>query len=224
MSDILKQLSIWIETIITSLHYPGITLVMFIENLFPPIPSELVMPYAGFLVAQGEFSFIGIVLAGTLGSVMGAVVLYYIGVWADEHIVRNFIRRFGRWFMISEEDLDKALAYFDRHGEAVVFFGRLIPLVRSLISIPAGMDRMPMSKFLLFTTLGSAIWTSLLGGAGWWLGANWEAVLGFLSQYQRGTLVVLVLGVIGFFAFRFMQSRSQKARATASGRVLKDAE
>lgn len=209
MSSIIEQLGQWIESIILTLSYPGITLVMFLENVFPPIPSELVMPYAGFLSASGKFNLAGVAVAGTIGSVLGAIVLYYVGLWANEPIIRSFVRRFGKWFMISEQDLDKTMHFFDKHGEAVIFFGRLIPIVRSLISIPAGMDRMPMGKFLIFTTLGSAIWTTLLAVAGYILGANWEQVIDFIEQYQRFTLVVIVIAVVGFFAFRLLQRRGR---------------
>lgn len=215
MSQILDQLRIIIEQIITGIGYPGITVVMFTENVFPPIPSELVMPFAGFLAARGEFTFVGVVVAGVIGSVLGALVLYYIGVWADELLIRNFIRRYGRWFLLSENDLNRALSFFGKYGEAVVFFGRLIPIIRSIISIPAGMNRMPLPKFLFFTALGTTIWTGVLAYAGVFLGENWEAVLDIVDQYQDITLVVLVILVVIFVATRLMQRfRGQKTSAT----------
>jgi membrane protein DedA with SNARE-associated domain len=200
-----------IEQIILAMGLPGITIVMFAENLFPPIPSELVMPFAGFVVGQGKASFLPVWAAGTFGAVLGAVVLYYIGRWADEPIVRRFVRRFGKWFLLSEADLDRVLLAFARHGEAIVFFGRLIPIVRSLISLPAGMQRMPMGKFLLFTTLGAAIWTAVLTAAGVILGANWDQVLDIVRRYEQLTLAVLVILVIAFFVIRISQRRKQRA-------------
>jgi len=200
-----------IEQIILAMGLPGITIVMFAENLFPPIPSELVMPFAGFVVGQGKASFLPVWAAGTFGAVLGAVVLYYIGRWADEPIVRRFVRRFGKWFLLSEADLDRVLQAFARHGEAIVFFGRLIPIVRSLISLPAGMQRMPMGKFLLFTTLGAAIWTAVLTAAGVILGANWDQVLDIVRRYEQLTLAVLVILVIAFFVIRISQRRKQSA-------------
>ncbi|NLF77623.1 MAG: DedA family protein [Chloroflexi bacterium] len=197
MAEILDKLSILIEDIIAALGYPGITLVMFLENIFPPIPSEIVMPFAGFLVADnGEMTFPGIVIAGTLGSVLGALVIYYVGVWADDLVIRRFIRRYGRYFTVSEQDLDRALSFFDRYGEAIVFFGRLIPIIRSLISLPAGMKRMPLRRFLLFTALGTAIWTALLSAAGVILKENWEDILTFIDTYQMVTLVVVGAAVL----------------------------
>jgi membrane protein DedA with SNARE-associated domain len=207
MAQLMEQVGIWIEQIITALGYPGIAFVMFAENVFPPIPSELVMPFAGFLVGRGESNFILAVISGTLGSVLGAVVLYYIGVWAGDAIVRKIIVRYGRILMLSEKDYDRALDFFGRYGSPVVFFGRLIPIIRSLISIPAGMERMPLPKFLFFTALGSAIWTTVLCYAGVILGENWENVLAIVKQYERVVLVLLVVVFIGFVGWLIMRRR-----------------
>ncbi|NJM06397.1 DedA family protein [Candidatus Gracilibacteria bacterium] len=193
LSTILDQLKEWVTYIMSALGYPGITLIMLAENVFPPIPSEVVMPLAGFLAAEGQFNFAAAVFAGTLGSVLGAIVLYYVGALVGEPWVRPFVRRWGKWFWVSEADLDRALGAFDKYGPAIVFTGRLIPLIRSLISLPAGMKRMPMLPFLFYTTLGSAIWTTLLTWAGFILGRNWEQVLEFISTYQRFVLVALAL-------------------------------
>ena len=212
MAEILDKLSILIEDIIAALGYPGITLVMFLENIFPPIPSEIVMPFAGFLVADnGEMTFPGIVIAGTLGSVLGALVIYHVGVWADDLVIRRFIRRYGRYFTVSEQDLDRALSFFDRYGEAIVFFGRLIPIIRSLISLPAGMKRMPLRRFLLFTALGTAIWTALLSAAGVILKENWEDILTFIDTYQMVTLVVVGAAVLVLVIRRYWSVWTQRS-------------
>jgi membrane protein DedA with SNARE-associated domain len=215
-----EQLSHIIDQIIMVLGLPGITLIMFIENLFPPIPSELVMPFAGFVVGQGKANFMAVWAAGTLGSVAGAVILYYIGRWANEPIVRRFVRLFGRWFLLSEADLDRALQAFARHGEAIVFFGRLVPIVRSLISLPAGMQRMPMGRFLIFTTLGASIWTAVLTGVGVVLGANWEQVLDIARRYEQVTVLVLAGLAVAFFAVRIRQRRQQRIAQTAPGEPI----
>jgi len=211
MAEILDQIRILIEEIISALGYPGITVVMLIENVFPPIPSEVVMPFAGFLVVDHRFTFLGIVLAGTLGSVLGALVIYYIGVWSNERLIRRFIRRWGKFFLLSEEDLDRALSVFGRYGEVIIFTGRLIPIIRSLISLPAGMERMKLGKFLLFTTLGTAIWSAVLGYGGILLGENWEEILGIVDQYERVTAVVLVVLVALFVFYRLREMRRHKA-------------
>jgi membrane protein DedA with SNARE-associated domain len=210
MGELMEQVRVWIEQIMTTLGYPGIALIMLVENLFPPIPSELVMPLAGFLVASGTFSFPGAIAAGTIGSVLGAVVLYYIGMLAGESLVRPFFRNYGKWFLLSEADLDRSLATFTKHGDIMVLVGRVIPLIRSLISLPAGMNRMPLPRFLLLTTLGSLAWTTLLTVAGYILGANWERVLDFISQYQRLVLGAIALGVIIFVVRRVMALRASR--------------
>jgi membrane protein DedA with SNARE-associated domain len=216
VAEILNVVQLHIEQVIKALGYPGIALVMLIENLFPPIPSEIVMPFAGFLAADGgSVSFVGIVVAGTLGSVAGAVIIYWIGMWADEPVVRTFVRRYGRFFMLKESDIDRTLAAFERHGELYVFVGRLIPLVRSLISLPAGMQRMPFGKFLLFTTLGSALWTGILSYAGYVLGENWEQVLAVVDRYQLVTMVVLGV-IVGYVVLKQLHARLIHAPSRSS--------
>ncbi|HYF63461.1 MAG TPA: DedA family protein [Herpetosiphonaceae bacterium] len=213
MAALMEQLQQWIEAIITTIGYGGIALVMFAENLFPPIPSELVMPLAGFIVERGEMHVVGVLVAGTLGAVLGALALYYIGMWADAVIIRRFVRRYGRFFLISEQDMDRTLAFFDRHGQKMVFFGRLIPLVRSLISVPAGMNRMPLGRFLLWTTMGSLIWNGVLTYAGILLGANWEQVLGIVGRYETVALGLIALGVGALLVTRILRWRKDKAAA-----------
>lgn len=211
LNQIATWVALFIENIILTLGYPGIALVMLIENLFPPIPSELVMPFAGFLAAQGKMDFTLVLVSGTIGAVLGAIALYYIGVWADEAIIRRFVRRWGKWLTISETELNIALTFFMRRGEAVVFFGRLIPLIRSLISIPAGMRRMNFARFLLFTSIGTSLWNLALTLAGSILGANWKSVLNFLGTYQNVTVVALGLAIVGFIGWRLWQQRGKLA-------------
>lgn len=205
MSAILEQLAFLIEHLIVGLGYPGIALVMFIENIFPPIPSELVMPLAGFFAGEGKFTFAGVWLAGTLGSVAGALVLYYLGAWANTSILRFMIDKYGRWIGVSNDHLDRALGVFGKYGEVIVFFGRLIPVIRSVISVPAGMHRMNIAKFLAYTTAGSAIWTGVLAYAGLILGQNWPQVLGLLKTYQNVTLVALAGGCVLLVAILLMR-------------------
>lgn len=193
MSQILESIAALVQSLIMQIGYSGVAIVMFLENIFPPIPSEAVMPFAGFLVGRGELSFVGVWVAGTLGSVVGAVILYYIGMWFGDAIVRSFLQRYGKWIMTSEADYDRALNIFSRYGSAVVFFGRLIPLVRSIISIPAGANHMPLPSFLLFTTLGAAIWSGVLAYAGVVLGENWAQIIGFVEKYQNLTVIALVV-------------------------------
>ncbi|MCS7087803.1 MAG: DedA family protein [Thermoflexales bacterium] len=216
----LEQLAKLIEQIMLGLGYVGIALVMFIENVFPPIPSEVVMPLAGFLAGEGKFEFVSVWIAGTLGSVLGAVVLYYIGFWVNHAVLLRFIKRYGRWIGVSTHDIHRALSVFDRYGEVIVFVGRLIPLIRSLISIPAGMHRMHFARFLAFTAGGSAIWSGVLAYAGMLLGQNWRIVVEFLKTYQNFTMATLGVGFVALAAV-FVVRRMRPA--LAEGRVTRSA-
>lgn len=216
LSDVLQGLQQWISVVIETIGYPGIIVIMVAENVFPPIPSELVMPFAGFLVAQGRFNLALTILAGTLGSVLGALLLYAIGMWAGEPLVRPFVRRHGRWFLLTEADLDRALQAFRDHGDMIVLGGRLVPILRSLISLPAGMNRMPIERFLLFTTLGSLAWTSALTVGGMVLGIAWEQVMAFVEIYQHIVLAAIVGGLVVFVVTRLRAIARRRGRSAQS--------
>lgn len=195
-------MSEWVLIIVNKLGLVGVTLLMFLENVFPPIPSELIMPMAGFSAGQGHMNIIAVIVAGTLGSVLGALPLYYVGVYFDEQRLMRFTAKYGKYFLLKPSDITNAQAWFDKHGKAVVFFGRMIPAIRSLISIPAGMNRMAMLPFLLLTTLGSAIWTTMLAYAGYVLGANYEQVAEFIAPISKVVAVVVTILVLTLIAFR----------------------
>lgn len=201
MGELLNQVVEIVQQIIQAGGYPGIVFVMFLENVFPPIPSEVIMPFGGFLASKGEFSFVLVWLAGIVGSVIGAVLLYFLGLFAGDIVIRGFLRRYGRWIGISEEDYNRSLKFFHKYGEWIVLFGRVVPLVRSLISIPAGAERMPAGKFIFYTTIGSAIWSGLLTGAGYVLGERWEEIILVVDQFQHVVVIVLVVIVLAFVGF-----------------------
>jgi len=210
MTVIIEFLRMWSEKIMMALGYPGIFLVMFLECVFPPIPSEVIMPLAGFLVGQGEFNFWLVMLSGTLGSLAGALLLYYLGAWADEVILRKWVRKHGKWIQVSETDIDRVEKWFAKHGQSVIFFGRMIPIIRSLISIPAGMERMHMVKFILYTVLGSILWNFLLTYGGLLLGENWKQIIGWLDIYQNIVLVILALLALLFIIWLIFRRRKAK--------------
>lgn len=195
-------MSVWILATMDRLGLAGVTLMMFLENVFPPIPSELIMPMAGFSSAMGNMNIVAVIMAGTLGSVLGALPLYYLGTMFDEQHLYKLAEKYGKYLLIKPSDITNATHWFNKHGKAVVFFGRMIPAIRSLISIPAGMNRMPMLPFLVLTTLGSAIWTTLLAYAGYVLGANYEQVAEFIAPISQGVAVVAVLVVAIAVFFR----------------------
>lgn len=202
MSSILSAINNWVQGLIASAGYPGLWLVMVLENLFPPIPSEVILPLAGYMTLRGCFTLGGVTAVGTLGSVAGALALYGLGWGLEESRIRQFLRNYGRYAMLSEGDLDKALAWFNRYGQPTIFFARLMPIVRSLISVPAGLARMSLLRFLVFTALGTSLWSFLLAWAGRMLGANWRRVAKLVSHYQDVMLVLIVMATLLFFAWR----------------------
>lgn len=181
------------EEAIRSYGLWGVAGLMLLENLFPPIPSELVLPLAGFFVSRGALGFAGALLAATVGSLLGAFVLYGLGRLGG----RPLVLRYGSVLRVKESDLDRADGWFDRHGGWVVFLGRLLPGVRSLVSIPAGVSEMPPGRFTLLTASGSALWNALLIGAGWYLGENWQRVEALVGPVSNVVLAVALAAVVG---------------------------
>ena len=189
---------------------------MFLENLFPPIPSELIMPLAGFYVQQGYLHFVPVTLSGLLGTVLGALPWYGIGRLVNEQRIEAWLRNHGRWLGISVAELQRTKRWFERHGRAVVFWGRLVPGIRTLISVPAGMGMMPLLPFLVWTTLGSLIWTALLCLAGLALGEGYRQVAQWIDPVSSGVKVLLVITLVtlgGALVLRVLQgTRSRSGR------------
>lgn len=195
----------WITNIMNSLSYWGIGLLMFLENIFPPIPSELIMPLAGFTVAQGKLNFALVVLVGTIGTVLGALPWYLAGKILGEQRLKSWADKYGRWLTISSKDIEKSKRWFDRHGGKAVFICRLVPGVRTLISLPAGISRMPLLPFLVYSTLGTFLWVGLLTYAGYALGDNYELVEKYLAPVSKIVLATLVISFIIWFVRRNMR-------------------
>jgi membrane protein DedA with SNARE-associated domain len=199
----------WVTRVIEALGYPGLTILVALENIFPPIPSEVILPLAGFLTGQGRFSFALVLVATTLGSLLGALLLYGIGAAFGQHRIRKLVEQYGHWALLTPDDLTKAEQWFDRYGTIAVFSGRLVPIVRSLVSIPAGFRRMPLGQFLLLTGAGSALWNGTLVAFGWALGENWHSI-----ERYVGWLQYLVLAVVAFLVVRFIWLRLRARGAT----------
>lgn len=182
--------------VISSFGYVGIVFLMFLENVFPPIPSELIVPLAGFMVSKNQLTFFGVVVAGTIGSVLGALPLYYLGRSVEEKRLHQWIDDYGRWLTISVDELESSKKWFENYGGRTVLFCRLIPGIRSLISIPAGIQQMNLGLFLLASTVGMALWTTVLTAAGYLLGSNFAKVEEYLdpvSYFLLGGLVILYI-------------------------------
>lgn len=192
----------------TSLGYFGIGLLMFLENLFPPIPSELIMPLAGFNIAKGKMAFLPVIAVGTIGTVLGALPWYYLGRQLDEEKLKKLLDRYGKWLRISARDVDRAKGWFDRSGQFAVLIGRLIPGVRTLISLPAGMAEMPIVPFLLYSTVGTVLWVSLLTYGGYVLGDKYEEIEHLLAPFSK-IVLGMILGVALVWLLRkYLRSRN----------------
>ena len=195
--------------------YIGVFLLIAIENIFPPIPSEVVLLFGGFMTTYTELNVVGMIIAATFGSLLGAIVLYYIGRILNKERLKKIVSgKIGKVLRIKNEDIDKADHWFDTKGNKTVFFCRFIPIVRSLISIPAGMSQMPMGKFLVYTTAGSVIWNTVLVVAGNMVGEKWEDILQIFSDYSHITLVVLIIiFVVGVVWFYKSKSKMNKTKS-----------
>ena len=176
--------------------YGAILVAMFLENLFPPIPSELIMPLGGFYVQQGQLHFVPVVLSGLLGTVLGAFPWYGLGRLVNEERLENWLKRNGRWIGISPDELSRSRRWFNRYGVALVFWGRLVPGIRTLISVPAGIELMPVVPFVIWTTAGSLIWTLLLTFAGLALGESYSNVEIWIGPLSKIVKIVFLVGLI----------------------------
>lgn len=200
----------FITNIITSLGYVGIALIMCIEMVFPPIPSELVMPFAGFSAAQGQMSLIGVILAGSVGSTTGATIIYMLTHHIPDATIYRFVHKYGKWVGITEKDVKRADKWFDDHANKAVFFGRMVPGIRSAISIPAGLSKMPLMPFLIYTSAGSLIWTTFLALVGYFLGDQYEVIIQILDTTKYVIVGAITLTAVGFIAYRLTKKRRKK--------------
>jgi membrane protein DedA with SNARE-associated domain len=199
----LSGLTEWVTDVVDALGYLGVAFLVALESVFPPIPSELILPLAGFVAGRGDASLIGMIIAATIGSVVGAWLLYGISAAIGPERLHRFVERRGRWVGVGSDDLVRAEAWFDRRSTVAVMCGRCVPLIRSLVSIPAGFRRMPLVRFTVLTALGSAVWNTALIGAGALLGDNWERVGDYVGVLQWIVIVVIAALVVTFAWKRF---------------------
>jgi membrane protein DedA with SNARE-associated domain len=216
----LGDLANWVQDVINQFGYFGVALLVVIENVFPPIPSEIVLPFAGFVAQQGasavnataaaaqsDTTVIGMMIAATVGSVVGALILYFVSAAIGPERLRGFVERFGKWFGVKSSDLVRAEEWFDRRSVVAVLVGRCVPLIRSIVSIPAGFRRMKLTSFVVLTAIGSAVWNIALIGAGAVLGDQWERVGEYVGVFQW-----LVIAAVLVLLVRFVVSRLKKRR------------
>ncbi|WP_459800517.1 DedA family protein [Herbidospora sp. RD11066] len=200
----------WLIGLMESLGAPGAGLAIALENLFPPLPSEVILPLAGFTASQGEMRLLDVLLWTTAGSVAGALALYWIGALLGRDRTLALAARIP---LLKLSDIDRTEAWFLRHGRKTVFFGRMIPIFRSLISIPAGVERMPLGIFTLLTTLGSLVWNTIFVLAGYALGENWSLVETYAGVGSKVVLAVVALAVLVFAVVRVIERRKGRHAA-----------
>jgi len=208
---IISELSRFVIACISRFGYVGIFLTMGIESACIPLPSEIIMPFSGYLVLTGQFTMLGVTLAGALGNVAGSIAAYYAGMWGG----RPFVERYGRYVLVSHRDLDVADRWFQKYGEAAVFFSRMLPVVRTFISLPAGVARMNFPRFVLFTFIGALPWCYLLAYIGLKMGERWED----LREYFHGfdiVIGVILVGILGFFLWSHWPKRGGSSESGPS--------
>ena len=197
----------WITEVMNTYGYIGIFLLIALENIFPPIPSEVILTFGGFMTTTTNLSVFGVIIVSTIGSVAGAIILYGIGVLLNVDRLERIVDKWGHILRITSKDINKADDWFHRFGVWTIFFGRLVPLIRSLISIPAGMSRMNMGVFLLFTTIGTLIWNTILVSVGAAVGASWSDIVGYMDIYSNVVYLILAVLIVLFLVFYIKKRR-----------------
>jgi len=194
IEKLITFLAVWIIGVISTLGYGGIVLLMAIESACIPLPSEIIMPFSGYLVFKGEMTLWGVAMAGAVGCVAGSIPAYYLGMLGG----RPLVEKYGKWVLISHHDLHIADRWFEKHGEIIIFIGRLLPAVRTFIAFPAGIARMHMGRFILYTFAGSLLWCWLLAYAGMKMGENWEALKIYFHQFHYVIVFAAVIFMIWY--------------------------
>jgi len=213
MFDRLAGLAQWATEVVYSFGYVGVFVLTMLANLHLPLPSELFLPLAGFLIGQGRFSFALVLAASTAGAVIAALVHYFPGLWIGEERIRGLVRRIERYKLLSVADLDRASEAFERHGGKAIVLGHLVPGVGALISLPAGIKRMPLLReFMVYTIIGGALWNVIFIGLGWVLGANWPIVERYATVAKYAVLVAVVLVITWGLWRRWKELRSATHR------------
>ena len=202
IEKIIAILAGWIIAVISSMGYSGIVLLMAIESACIPLPSEIIMPFSGYLVFKGEMTLLGIALAGAIGCVVGSIPAYYLGMYGG----RPLVEKYGKWVLISHRDLNWADRAFEKHGDIIIFIGRLLPAVRTFIAFPAGVARMAMGKFIVYTFVGSFIWCYLLGYAGFVMGEHWESLKVYFHEFHYVIAGAALIFVVWYLRRHFKHS------------------
>ncbi|MEU5783013.1 DedA family protein [Micromonospora lupini] len=203
----------WVAAVIEATGPVGVALLVALESIVPPIPSEIVLALAGFLAHEGKFNVVVVVVAATVGSLVGALVLYWLGAALGEERLKRWLDRIP---LVDRDDLERADRWFERHGRWAVLIGRVVPVVRSLVSVPAGANRMPLGEFVLLTTIGSGVWNALIVGAGYALGSRWQDVARYSDWFNYAIGAVFVVMVVGWVIRKIRRRRERDDRRSVT--------
>ncbi len=204
-----ERIAEWCTEVVDAIHYPGVFVLMALESMIAPIPSEAVMPFAGFLAFEGRMTMLWIAVSSTLGSIVGSLLSYWMGLYGG----RPLVLKVGKYLLLNVHHLDATERFFNRFGTATVFICRFIPVIRHFISIPAGMGRMPIVPFLIMTAIGAGMWNMFLAWAGWWLKDNWNSLRGYFHIIDYVIVTIILLVIVAFIARQIIEWLSQKKAA-----------
>jgi len=206
ITNILAWFALLIIKIISGGGYFGITALMLLESACIPIPSEIIMPFSGYLVTAGRFSLFWVIIFGAVGNLLGSLIAYGVGIYGG----RPFIEKYGKYILIKYEELDKAQRFFEKHGNLSIFFSRLLPVIRTFISLPAGIARMRFGKFCFYTFIGSLFWSGILAYVGVFLGDNWEVISIYFRKFDWFVGILLIV-FIGYFIYKKFKNKNKRA-------------
>lgn len=209
MRNMIQSIIDVLLTLVREIGYPGVALAMMIESFFAPIPSEAIMPLAGFLASQGTMNLWILALVGGIASYIGTLPFYVLGYRGNRQKINKRLDRYGKYLFIKASEIDEAFSRFHRYGKSLVFFGRLIPIIRTVISFPAGCVKMAFWEFSLYTIAGSVLRSGFLAWAGYMLGEHWESVGGAIGKYEHLVLVLGVIGVVAYLTYLFGQRKKK---------------
>jgi len=196
---------------INSVGYLGVGLAMFVESFFAPIPSEIILPFSGFVASQGSLNIYIVILIATIFAYLGSLPFYLVGRWGEKSVMK-FLNKYGKYLFISKVDLDKGFTAFEKYGNGIILLGRVVPIVRTVISFPAGVSKMKFILFSVYTLIGTAIWSTILAMAGYFLGSKWEIVSEYVSKYEKIIIVILIIGVVLYVVRGVVNMRKSSAK------------
>lgn len=212
-SSVIESIVLLVTHIIAALGYPGIIALMAIESALIPLPSEVIMPFSGFLVSQGKFSLLGVALAGAFGNLIGSWIAYAIGYFGHERLVKKLVRKYGKFILLTEEEFDSAVNLFHKYGQWVALVARVLPAVRTVISLPAGISKLPFFKFSLLTFVGSFIWSFILAYIGVKLGENWEIIRPYFRKFDMAIIFLIIITVAAYVYYKLFTRGKRKLSA-----------